>query len=360
VLWLEEIVHALGAGFPPLRARPLFVHRALAVEPDARGPDGATPVFAVPDLHVLSEERARGYGEFFHLNAGREKALVAFLRRLVELRDDPADRAFAALAVYQLGDLHDLWREAAHWWWHEDLAAMLERQRASHAALFALLGELDATRLVGNHDDRLRDRGAAAALAGTAVEADLPLARLVPDVASLPWGAHSRIDFLHADQVDPVETGPFHGANHIGARLAAHGGAIDLGEVDEWRWELLPPGAPDPDAESAPLPEAVIDFDAPLADPKQDRAMRVRFFAESEAYARRRGAARGGLACAAVVVGHTHAPRIVVRRGADGYALADCGSWLNRGVDAARGTPFWNGQVGALSGAQIAVLQIDL
>ena len=89
MLSLEEIVHALGAGFPPLRARPLFVHRALAVEPDARGPDGATPVFAVPDLHVLSEERARGYGEYFHLNAGREKALVAFLRRLVELRDDP-------------------------------------------------------------------------------------------------------------------------------------------------------------------------------------------------------------------------------------------------------------------------------
>ena len=54
MLALEEIVHALGAGFPPLRARPLFVHRALAVEPDAAGPDGATPVFVVPDLHVLS------------------------------------------------------------------------------------------------------------------------------------------------------------------------------------------------------------------------------------------------------------------------------------------------------------------
>ena len=360
MLALEEIVHALGAGFPPLRARPLFVHRALAVEPDAAGPDGATPVFVVPDLHVLSEERARGYGDFFHLNAAREKALVAFLRRLLELRDDPADRAFAALAVFQLGDLHDLWREAEHWWRHEELAAMLERQRASHGALFALLGELRAVRLVGNHDDRLRDRGAAAALAGTAVEADLPLSRLVPDVASLPWGAHSRVDFLHADQIDPVETGPFRGVNHIGARLAAHGGAIDLGEVDEWRWELLPPGTPDPDAAPAPLPEAVIDFDAPLADARRDKAMRVRFFAESEAYARRRCGANAGLACAAVFVGHTHAPRIVVRPGAAGHALADCGSWLNRGLDAAGGAPFWNGQVGVLSGAQVAVLQVDL
>src|SRR5204863_9564951 len=61
----------------------------------------------------------------------------------------------------------------------------------------------------------------------------------------------------------------------------------------------------------------------------------------------------------AVVIGHTHQPRIVVGTGNDGYTLMDCGSWVNQSQASANPQDiFWNSQIGVLTGNECAVLQI--
>jgi hypothetical protein len=231
---IEEILFELTrTGF---RVRPLFVHHDPAIDLDGPGANGGWPLFFIPDLHLLSHTRAEGYQDHFNLNAERKNVLLAFLVRLVELR---AEKTLPNLAVYQLGDLHDLWREQEHWWWHEPLPHMLDRQVESHGDLFALFRELRVVRLVGNHDHRLRDSGERERLASHPIARDLPLERLVPRMTSLPWGINARIDLFHADQIDRIETGFFSFLDPIGARMAA-----EFGGTDEWHYELLLRGRP--------------------------------------------------------------------------------------------------------------------
>ena len=347
---IDEIHYELSrAG---LNVRPLFVDHDLAVDPGAEGPNGATPLFFIPDLHLLSQDRAGGYGDFFNLNPREEKILIAFLRRLLELRDK--EKTFPRLAVYQLGDLHDLWREQEHWWWHENLGEMLDRQVETHGDLFALLGSLAATRLVGNHDDRLRDKKEQSRLAHHPIAKDLPVERLVPEGLSLPWGEQTRVELFHADRIDPIETGFFSFLNPVGARMAA-----EFGATDEWHYELLPAGTPDPSSEPAPLPESILDFEKPLADKREDEALRQHYFEESLAYTSEL-TTLPDRAPLAVVIGHTHAPRIVVRGPSPPHTLVDCGSWVNRSSGNRKEDPFWNGQVGVLSGCQVALFQVGL
>ncbi len=346
---LEEIRYELSAA--GLSVRPLFFVHDLAAEPDAAGEGGATPLVFLPDLHLLSRERAEGYGDAFNLNPHQKGLLMALLSCLRDLKG--RDPAFSRLALFKLGDLFDLWREQEHWWWHEALGDMLDRLVGTHGDLFDLLGALAVTRLVGNHDDRLRDPAEQARLAAHPVAADLPPGRLVPETLSLPWGAHGRIELFHADRIDDVETGLFSFVNPVGARMAA-----EFGSTDEWRYELLPAGTPDPVLGPAPLPESVIAFEAPLADPKEDEALRVRFFEGSLEYTSRRTSLPDRMPVAAVI-GHTHAPRIVVRKSAPLHTLLDCGSWVNQSSGNAVETPFWNGQVGFLSGCEAALFQIS-
>src|ERR1051325_10429280 len=202
-LSVAEFIAFIGSGEPPgaLRSTVLF-RQNLAVDVDATDHEGHAPIVFVPDLHLLSLDRAGGYGDYFHLNQKRKDILLAFLSRLLELRDSTAE--FAALKVYQLGDLHDLWREAQHWW-GEDTAQMLSRQLESHRDLFRLLLALGAERLAGNHDRALREPGVRAELAQAPISDYLPLASLHPDFHSFLWGASCRIDLLHGDQVDAAE-----------------------------------------------------------------------------------------------------------------------------------------------------------
>ena len=140
---------------------------------------------------------------------------------------------------------------------------------------------------------------------------------------SLPWGSFTRIDLFHADRIDNVETGLLSSLNPIGARMAA-----EFGSTDEWHYELLPAGTPDSSAGVAPLPETIIAFDRPLPNHDEDKDLRVRFFEESLAYT----SANTNLPerqPVAVFIGHTHAPRIVVRSGPNPHTLVDCGSWVN-------------------------------
>src|SRR5262245_44214048 len=192
----------------------VLVHARIPI-----GIDATPPHVFIPDLHVMSGEHGLAYGDAYHLAPSRERILIRLLRRLEELRSGEVPD----LKVFQLGDLHDLWREAYHWW-GEDTESMLERQWKSHPDLFELFRKLEAEGCVGNHDDGLRG------LEAKPIRERLsPLVKLEDHYASIDAGPGSKILFTHADVVDPIE-GHFY--NSVGSRLAG------TGPADEWRHEV--------------------------------------------------------------------------------------------------------------------------
>jgi UDP-2,3-diacylglucosamine pyrophosphatase LpxH len=364
-LSINEIASFLAAGEPSASLKTtVLYHETLQVEADAADEQGCTPIIFVPDLHLMSVDRGSAYGSYFHLNANRKKILLAFLTRLNELRNG-AHQELPKLKVYQLGDMHDLWREAEHWW-GESATAMLARQFEEHKDLFELFRALNAERFAGNHDRSLRSPEVRAEIANQPISALLPMKQLHPDYHSFLWGSGCRVDVLHSDQVDDAET-PWYRRpiNPIGARLADHN--LDPGLADEWSHEVIPPGTPDDVIQQAGIPlggsgaqnllQPTVHFDAPGATADQKK-----FF----------DSLRRGETCAidasddvwwarrmAVVIGHTHFPRIVVDGPPTTLTLMDCGSWVNQSWLV--GEPqngFWNGQIGVLSGTEAAVLQI--
>jgi hypothetical protein len=353
-LSVEDFVRDLAAGEPHGVLNPRVLFRAtLPVEVAAESDGGATPVVFFPDIHILSKGRAKGYGDFFNLSASNEGLLKGTLQRLLELRETVSE--YSGLLVYQLGDFHDLWREAEHWWWHEDLGSMIQRQVEDHPDIFDLLGRLETHRVVGNHDDRLRVAGELEKLEGDPISRYFPLGRIHPAWTWFRWGFFGRIGVLHADAFDKVETGFFSFLNPVGARLAQHSGGINIGEVDEWQHEVLPPGTPDAPADPELLQRNVDYSDA--AAPKD----RKKYFTQTREFFDKPDVAQagGGYVSIAAVIGHTHAPRIVADSRDTGFTLVDCGSWVNVSRPAGPvGREFMNSQIGVLASNEIAVLQV--
>ena len=354
VLSLNQILLDIAAGEPHGTLSPRLLFRIdLPVEIDVRDDTGRRPIFFLPDLHILSSERADGYGEYFNLNHHREELLKHLLSRLVELRS--TEQEYLQLRLFQLGDFHDLWRESEHWWWDEDVRSMIQRQVDSHRDLFDILSELDTERLVGNHDNRLRRPSELEKLQDEEIAEYFPADRIYPDLQSFCWGIAHRVDLIHADRFDKVETGAFHFLNPIGARLAQHG-SINIGEVDEWQHELEPPGYPDGQADSGLLEENIDYSDTGIAEAKK------KYYAETRDYVRileNIDSRYRDYPSVAAVIGHTHSPRIVSDHASPSFSLIDCGSWVN--VSSAVGDPadlFWNAQLGVVTGNEIGVVQI--
>ena len=328
---------------------------SLPGDPDVADGDGRTPVFFIPDIHLLSAERADGYHGAFVLSGTKKALLKNLLTRLLELRD--GDDAWRNLAVYQLGDFHDLWREKEHWWWSEDVGDMLDRQADTHAELLELFRRLETVRIVGNHEEKLRARGLLDSLEGRRIASYFPKETIRSDLVSFPWGPHARVDLLHTDQVDPVETGFFSFLNATGSRLAMPARALGLATVDEWQHECLEPGTND-----SPGPETRVDHVLDFRDPAVPED-RKKFFAESREWIA--GALGSDLEMArrtsvATVAGHTHGPRIVVDGDPPAAVLVDCGSWVNQSSGPGGVDVFRNSQIGVLTGLRISVLQIGI
>jgi UDP-2,3-diacylglucosamine pyrophosphatase LpxH len=251
--------------------------------------------------------------------------------------------------VLQLGDFHDLWRESEHWWWDEDIRAMVSRQLKSHEPLFDLFRQLRTERLVGNHDKRLRtEKGK---LAADPINEYFPVETIYPYSKSFRWGLLHRIDVIHADIFDKVETGFFSFLNPVGARLAEHNGTINIGNIDEWEHELEPPGTPDSATDRLDI-EPAFTYDG---DPN-----RTRYYANCQKYFREGNCdpALESLTPVATIIGHTHFPRIVINAPSPSYGLVDCGSWVNQSFAVGMKDGFWNGQLGVLTGNEIGILQI--
>jgi UDP-2,3-diacylglucosamine pyrophosphatase LpxH len=359
-LSINEIVHLICAGeqHPSLWKTAVIYYQTLAVDSDAADENGHTPIFFIPDLHILSENRGIGYGQgkYFHLNQNRKEILKAFLSRLIELRDEGQE--FRRLKVYQLGDMNDLWREARHWW-GEDVVEMLERQIGDHEDLFWLFRKLGTERLAGNHDNKLRIPKVRTQVAESPVNEFLPMDMLHPDTRSFRWGSGCRMDMIHADQVDDSET-PWYRKmiNPVGSRFAARDdGLINIGEINEWSHEVRPEG-PGDDC----FREPTVDYEGEDDDRKSVEFVRSIYDYETcapDATAEMREARR-----VAVMIGHTHRPRIVRGDPAHDYTMIDCGSWVNTSFldvkpkDLAENNAFWNAQVGVLCGNEAALLQI--
>ena len=167
------------------------------------------------------------------------------------------------------------------------------------------------------------------------------------------------MDMIHADQVDPSETSWLRKMiNPVGSRFAAHDdGFINVGEIDEWAHEIRPEG-PGDDC----FRESTVDYEGGDDERKSVKFVRSIYDYETcapDATAEMREARR-----VAVMIGHTHRPRIVHGDPDYDYTLIDCGSWVNKSPlaggpeEEAEEKAFWNAQVGVLSGNEAAVLQI--
>ena len=64
----------------------------------------------VPDLHVVTAERARAYGQY-GFNHAEQRVLARLLQRLARLREEWRQAGTHQLLTTQVGDFFDLWRQ---------------------------------------------------------------------------------------------------------------------------------------------------------------------------------------------------------------------------------------------------------
>ena len=351
VLEVGEICRDIAAAEPPGELVPYLVARQSLVMGDVEGGGDGEPVFVLPDLHLLSGDRH--YEDYFHLNRRLKDRLMALLRRLEDLR---ATDPYRDMRVIQIGDFHDLWRERMHWW-GEAVTTMLDRQIESHHDLFDQLASLNCHRVVGNHDDTLARKGVLASLREHPISGYFPPGSIHTCPISLHRGVHGRVDLLHGHEVDPGEQRWWSRAlNPIGCRFADP--ALGIGATDEWQHELLPDGTVDAMLDGPPFiyTPGVVDK-TQGTNQKFYKELADRMTCADDAPDELRDRFRS-----AVVIGHTHHPRIVEGVDTCDYVLVDCGSWVNQATVVAQGDKqvlrFWNGQLGILSGPWAAVVQI--
>jgi hypothetical protein len=109
----------------------------------------------VPDLHVVTAERARAYGQY-GFNHAEQRVLARVLQRLARLREDWRQAGTHQLLTTQVGDFFDLWRQFVAEAdpntiaddAHGDLRDVLYR------GVDRGLPCLEATILLGNHDTK--------------------------------------------------------------------------------------------------------------------------------------------------------------------------------------------------------------
>jgi|GEM_PF-6036933 len=227
----------------------------ILVRADSRfSPDIPGPWIFVPDLHLLSQEQGGLYQddheEFYHIGDAAKLNLLRFLEFLKEMKAGK-DGSYGGLKVVQLGDFHDLWRERQNR--KESVRQMMLRQLKENGFLFLRFRELQAERVIGNHEEELSHSGAAEE------NSDVwPAERLneflVEEAGAAGGGS---ILILHGHQVDSGETGLASPLNRYGARMAQYKWISRMWR-DEWYYEVAPgtPDTPDP----APVLQDVVRY----------------------------------------------------------------------------------------------------
>jgi UDP-2,3-diacylglucosamine pyrophosphatase LpxH len=307
----------------------------------------------IPDIHLISEKR-RKEGKFLYATNFTD-LLTSVAGELINLKAGALEDE--TIAVYQLGDFLDLWREASG---ADDQLDVAARIKDDHQDLvLALLDDnLNARFLLGNHDFDLYRWPDYTAwerryyLPDTA-QAPPSVILLHGDifdwVESLPDKIQDVFVFLFAPRVRPTEYAlgqmrklvrQSHGGrsyrNYIQNSQPATVGAVQTGVPDiiPARWNVQTAG-------SAPEQNLLFLESAykccVKANTDYDMDLRV------------------------AVIGHTHHARIAVRETVDGglFTLIDCGAWIENCIADGDTSPTPNAQISALSANEARIYQLS-
>jgi UDP-2,3-diacylglucosamine pyrophosphatase LpxH len=302
-------------------------------------------------------------------------ALERFLRVVLRLRGNDPNLVF-----WQLGDFVDLWRIGNDGDSVNDrMKDLLDDRGALVELLQALCPAGLRTRvLAGNHDEDLEE-----------FEWHLSTEEMVG--VTNGSGAHTLV--LHGHQFDPVERLPQEIKAFFarGATERVPPAALTMLEATNPHWKPEPIDAPLPKKPRQawkllhadltavdPVPLGAAAVNVLEHTPTDDPAARFRemlgapgsklsadppsqtFFSDaawhSDGYDAR------GHDIRLVVIGHTHRPRIVRGKRANGkrFVLMDCGAWVGTGfLSRALGAPIRRSQIGVRVGDDVRVYQIE-
>jgi UDP-2,3-diacylglucosamine pyrophosphatase LpxH len=289
----------------------------------------------LPDMHVVSAATRAKYS--YGVN---DTGLLARVLQGIAAMKAVGGRT---IAVYQVGDFLDLWREEPVSSARADAASRIV---VDHATLMnALFDErLKARFLLGNHDVDLAwwsnfvawerryflpPRGAMRA-SGMALHGDVfDWVEFLPD-------AFNRFFVYY---FSPLSGAADHDLKHVKAKIEQENARHDFSTQIAGTAALGTLGALDAATSSHNLSEHG-------------------FLDKARATAKKMSQA-AGLDLRFMVIGHTHQARIAVRDDAQGFfVLVDCGAWIENGRDAT-GRVFPNQQLAVLSENEFRIYQLD-
>lgn len=306
----------------------------------------------IPDIHLISEKRRKEGNFTFSTNYPDLLTEVAVA--LTSLRTGKTDDE--TIAIYQLGDFLDLWREAPGM---DDKLDVASRIKDDHEDLISgLLDRKLKTRfLLGNHDfDLYRwpdytawERRYYLPDTGTQSQSIILLHGDIFDwVESIPDKVEDVFVYLFAPHLSPNDyalgkmrtlIGRSHGSRNYRTYIKAQRPATvglfqeDIGSIPA-RWNIQKEGSSS--QENLTFLGAAIEC---CKRANKDYQMNLRV----------------------AVIGHTHHARIAIRETARGdfFTLLDCGAWIENCVAEGEAEPMPNAQIAALSGNEARIYQLE-
>jgi UDP-2,3-diacylglucosamine pyrophosphatase LpxH len=306
----------------------------------------------IPDIHLISEKRRKDGNFTFSTNY--PDMLTELAIALTDLRIKKTDDE--TIAIYQLGDFIDLWREAPGL---DDKLDAASRIKDDHEDLvLALLDrKLKARFLLGNHDFDLYRWPDYAAwerryyLPDTSAQSPSVIllhGDIFDWVESLPDKVQDVLVYLFAPHLSPNDYAlgqmqslirRSHGnrnyRTYIKAQKPATVGLVQA-DVDSIpaRWNIQKEGSSPPEN----LRFLASAYDC-CEKTNSDYQLNLRM----------------------AVIGHTHHARIAVRESEDGsfFTLIDCGAWIENCVAAGSAERKLNAQIAALSANEVRIYQLE-
>jgi len=313
-------------------------------------PDSKDLRIFIPDVHLISDKR-RIEGNFT-FSTNHTDLLTALALALSDLRSHAAGDEI--IAIYQLGDFLDLWRETINLDDQVDVAAQI---KDDHEDLVSALMErkLKTRFLLGNHDFELYRWPDYSAwdrryfLPDTTAQAPSTIVLhgdIFDWVENLPDAVKAVFVYLFAPHLSPNDYAlgqmralikkSHRGRNYrtyIQAQKPAPIGVLQDGEVVPDRWNIQQQGS---------APEENLRFleEACNCCMEANRSYRMNL--------------------RVAVIGHTHHARIAVKETPAGefFTLIDCGAWIEQCIASGETDPMPSAQIAALSANEARIYQL--
>jgi UDP-2,3-diacylglucosamine pyrophosphatase LpxH len=298
----------------------------------------------VPDLHLLTRRDEARYAYGFNCKPqliGVLKGLKAFRRGLA---------GGESLAVYQLGDYLDLWRQGTN-----DATPILEEHFDIHGHLYGSPSALNAWFLLGNHDVELPSSGGYQVWNRRYYFPIRDPRVLVTHGDVFDWKERFPDAFnrLYVYMFGPMYDSTAYDLETLQRTVKAAHGRKQYRQYIQAEYHDLA----DSVSVAAGLPGGLAWNVGRVTDP-DDRSAHE--FLPAAYRSTQDIQADFGLGLTMVVIGHTHHARIAVYEGAGGefFALMDCGAWIERYRTPADPEPRPNAQIGVMAGNDCRIYQI--